>query len=138
MSKTDESLAEISLYAKRVLNFLKERGIMCVDDVIKTPRQRFGLGSITDVIEVAENFSHGIPSYRISYISPGYGIPLEIVFRPHVGYTHIIAKSTEELEGYTQFGRDDQNKFKQSKVIFILDFKTLKKELEKLKNVNSS
>ena len=129
---------EIGVYAKRIIEFLEKRKISCVGDIERRPEERANLDTLPDFIELGQSFSQGSQSYRVSYVIPNYGIPLEVVFRPQIGYMHIIAKSTELLEGFIQFSLKDLTGIRQTRVLYALDFETLNAELKKLKGFSSS
>ncbi|MBI4158689.1 hypothetical protein HY500_00335 [Candidatus Woesearchaeota archaeon] len=125
----------LNIYAERLLMFLAERHIDSLGTIERLIGEEFPFGSPLERIQIGKGLTFwGRPCCRITYIVNGEGVPIEIVFRPELGYSHIIVKTAVSLGGYMPLATDLHGNRIQSKILPTLDLEVLKREIERLRD----
>lgn len=131
-------MVNITVYTERMLKFLEEHNVHSVEELVQLSGEQYPIDSSPDYIVVAETKCERTQGYRISYVVPDDGVPLELSFKPQTGKTRLIIKSQITPKGYEWFFTDKSGKTRQTKTVDTLDFNVLKQELEQLRESNSS
>jgi len=124
--------ADLSEVAKQFLGALDREGISCVEQLESMIGRIFEVDDSDDFVEVPDPAEGLTPSYTVSYIRPKKGIPIEVKFNLRNGYTHVILKMDEELEGYDTLFMDPFDNFVQHKVIGTEGVSTMRRELNRI------
>lgn len=130
---------ELREFSRTLLSLLDREGIISTEDLVKKPLATFFLN--TDIRDYVEFFIRpsnlGTTAHTVSYIRMGRGIPIELRVNKELGYSQIIVKAHELVEGYTIFSLDVYGNFAQNKLIPSIDFSLVIWELEKLSRLHN-
>lgn len=108
MSEGKITREEIKDIAKEVLSFLERNGINDVSDLERRVGTVSGVANKPgDVITVENRPSNeNTTACTISYITSGYGIPMEARLNTKLHYTKITIKGKFQSRSYTPFSYD--------------------------------
>lgn len=125
------SLSQVGVIARRLLSYAEEQGIRTSDDVVRATPSFVRRGA--DALEFSLRPSEGgSRAYTLSYISPGKGIPLEVRMNRTLGYSQVIMKADQVVEGYTPFSSDGRGAIHQARVFDSSEWNVVRDELERL------
>ena len=130
-----QNMTYLKQIVKNFLNFLDNENISSLEDIDSRLNTEFPLGEDTkDLIFMELIYCLLSQTYTLSYISPGFEIPLEVKINMGWRYTDIIARTTEKLPGYKTF-IEDPGGITQAKIIPTIDLDEIKEELRNLESL---